>query len=95
MLKESYPYYLANKAETPNTDLVVTDKFSGEVATRVALADEKTINSAISKAVAATTAMRELAGYQRQKILNHCVRRFTERADELAQALCIEAGKTN
>jgi acyl-CoA reductase-like NAD-dependent aldehyde dehydrogenase len=26
-------------------------------------------------------------------VLAHCVKRFTERADELAQALCIEAGK--
>jgi len=26
-------------------------------------------------------------------VLMHCVRRFTERADELAEALCIEAGK--
>ena len=28
----SYPYYLANVAETPNADLAVTDKYTGEVA---------------------------------------------------------------
>jgi hypothetical protein len=39
MLKSSYPYYLANEAEAPNQDLAVVDKYSGEVATRVALAD--------------------------------------------------------
>ena len=36
MLRESYPFYLANRAEMPNTDLEVIDKYSGEVATRVA-----------------------------------------------------------
>ena len=35
-LKETYPYYLANEAKTPNTDLEVTDKYTGKVATRVA-----------------------------------------------------------
>ena len=38
MLRPSYPFYLANAPEAPNQDLVVTDKFTGAVATRVALA---------------------------------------------------------
>ena len=47
MLKRTYPYYLGNEAVAPNTDLAVTDKFTGEVATRVALADAKAIARAI------------------------------------------------
>jgi len=43
MLKKTYPYYLANVAVAANTDLEVTDKFSGEVATRVAMADAAAI----------------------------------------------------
>jgi acyl-CoA reductase-like NAD-dependent aldehyde dehydrogenase len=93
MLKSSYPYYLANKACQPNTDLEVTDKFSGEVATRVALADAKAIDAGITAAVGATEAMRKFAPYERQAVLEHCVKRFRERYDELAMALCIEAGK--
>ena len=93
MLKEKYPYYLANKAVFANTDLEVTDKYSGDVATRVAMADAKTIDEAIAWSVKAEKAMAALAPYERQAILNHCVTRFQERADELAQALCIEAGK--
>jgi acyl-CoA reductase-like NAD-dependent aldehyde dehydrogenase len=31
--------------------------------------------------------------YERQAVLEHCIKRFTERQDELAEALCIEAGK--
>ena len=47
MLKPSYPYYLGNVAVTPNTDLEVKDKFSGEVATRVAMADAQAIAKGI------------------------------------------------
>lgn len=93
MLNESYPYYLANEPLTPNTDLEVTDKYTGEVATRVALADATTIDQGITAAAEADGAMRHLPPYERQKILQHCVARFTERFDELALALCIEAGK--
>ena len=93
MLADSYPYYLANKPEQPNSDLVVTDKFSGEAATRVALADASDIDRAITAAVAATEPCREMAAYERQAVLQHCVQRFEERYEELAVALCIEAGK--
>ena len=93
MLKETYPYYLANEAVYANTDLEVTDKYSGKVATRVAMADAKTIDEAIAWSVKAEKAMAQMAPYERQAILNHCVKRFQERFDELALALCIEAGK--
>ena len=39
-LAATYPYYLANEPEAPNHDLEVLDKYTGEVATRVALADD-------------------------------------------------------
>ncbi|GAB4558401.1 MAG: aldehyde dehydrogenase family protein [Haliangiales bacterium] len=93
MLKEQYPYYLANEAKSPNTDLTVTDKFTGEVATRGAMADVSAIDEAIAAAAAADEPMRQLPAYKRQEVLNHCVRRFEERFDELAISLCIEAGK--
>lgn len=92
-LAPSYPYYLANRAEAPNQDLEVLDKYSGEVATRVALADDAAIDRGIQAAVEAAEAMAAMAAYERQAVLDHCVRRFQERFDELAMALCIEAGK--
>ncbi|TPV96583.1 MAG: aldehyde dehydrogenase family protein [Myxococcales bacterium FL481] len=92
-LRERYPLYVGNVPETPNADLVVTNKYTGEAATRVAMADRATIDRAIAAAVAATGPMRELKGYQRQAVLAHCVKRFTARAEELARSLCIEAGK--
>lgn len=93
MLKDSYPYYLGNKAKSPNADLAVTDKFTGKVVTHVAVADAVAIDKAITKAVEAAGPMHRMAPYARQAVLEHCVKRFTERFDELAESLCIEGGK--
>ena len=73
MLKPTYPYYLANVAQQPNTDLDVTDKYTGEIATRVAMADAKAIDAGIAAAVGAQEACRKMAPYQRRAILEHCV----------------------
>ena len=43
-LKDTYPLYLCNKAEQPNTDLEVTDKFTGELAFKTALATPEIID---------------------------------------------------
>lgn len=92
-LKDTYPLYLNNKAVQPNSDLEVTDKFTGEVAFRTALATPDVIEEAIAGAVRAAEPMARLASYERQGVLDHCVSRFRERFDELAYALCVEAGK--
>jgi len=93
MLAKSYPYYLANRPVAANADLAVDDKYTGEIATRVALADSRAIDEAIAAAAQAAEPMRRMAAYERQALLQHCVRRFEERSAELAEALCIEAGK--
>ena len=86
MLQESYPFYLANKAVQPNTDLKVYDKFTGEVATQVAMASPEHIDQAITAAVAAQEELNAMAAYERQAILQHCVQRFTERSEDLSKA---------
>ncbi len=92
-LKDVYPLYLNNEAVQPNTDLEVTDKFTNEVAFRTALATPDVIEEAIAGAVTATEPMAAMASYERQNVLQHCVDRFKQRYDELAYALCVEAGK--
>ena len=89
----SFPLYVANVPETPNTDLEVTDKYTGEVAYRVPLADPATIDRAIGAAVEAAEPMRRMPAYERQAVLNHCVSAFEARTEELAMSLCVEAGK--
>ena len=93
MLSKTYPYYLANKPVAANTDLVVLDKYSDKPATRVAYADAVTVRKAIVAAYKAREAMAALPPDARRDVLEHCVRRFQERHEELALALCIEAGK--
>ncbi|MBK7949364.1 MAG: aldehyde dehydrogenase family protein [Deltaproteobacteria bacterium] len=93
VIRPRYPYYLANRPVDVEKSLVVTDKYSGEEVTRVALADAAAIDHGIAAATAAAPAMAALAAYERQAILDHCVARFRERADELALLLCVEAGK--
>ena len=93
MLKDKYPCYIGNKPVLPNLDLEVIDKYTGELATRVPLADNEMINRAIELAEKSSGEVASLPSYKRQEILNHCVKRFKERFEELAMALCIEAGK--
>ncbi len=93
MLKESYPYYLANEAVYANEDLVVMDKYTGQEATKVAMASPEVIDAGITAAVEAQQACAGMPAYKRQAVLEHCVTRFRERFDELAESLCIEAGK--
>ncbi|HET9835480.1 MAG TPA: aldehyde dehydrogenase family protein [Rhodanobacteraceae bacterium] len=92
-LKDRYPYYLANQPRQPNESLAVLDKYSGEVATRVALADARAIEEAIAAAAKAATPMAAMKPYERRAVLEHCIARMAERKDELAFALCVEAGK--
>jgi len=91
--KSRYPYYLANQPVQANTDLPVLDKYSGEIATHVAMADAKAIEQAIAAAAKAAAPMAAMKPYQRRAVLEHCVVRMRERKDDLAYALCVEAGK--
>ena len=93
MLAKSYPYYLANQPQTSKEMMDVLDKYSGKVATRVAVPDVKATEKAIAAAVKATIPMRDFKPWARQQVLQHCAQRFTERREELAYALCVEAGK--
>ena len=93
LIKERYPYYLANEPVFANVDLPVTNKYTQEVATRVALADEKAIDTAITAAVNAKEELRKMRPYERKEILLKIAEEMKKRKEELAYLLCIEAGK--
>lgn len=44
MIAQTLPFYLAGEPRTPNTDLLVYDKFTGKVAYRVAQATAEDID---------------------------------------------------
>jgi acyl-CoA reductase-like NAD-dependent aldehyde dehydrogenase len=92
-MTSSRPYYVAGRAEAPNADLEVVDKHSGALAARVAMADDDAMERAIVAAHEAREPMRKLPAHARRDVLLHCVKRFEERKEELAQLLCVEAGK--
>jgi acyl-CoA reductase-like NAD-dependent aldehyde dehydrogenase len=93
MLKERYPFYLANRPQQPNIDLKVLDKYTDAVATHVARADGDVLDKAIAAAASAAEPMRRMAAWQRKAALTHLAARCKERRDELTQVLVVEAGK--
>lgn len=88
-----FPLYVAGKPVKTEQWLEVNNKFSHEVYAKVALADEKTLEKAISSAVKAEKEMAALKPFQKQKILLHCVQRFQALREELTELLVIEGGK--
>lgn len=93
MLQTEYPFYLANRPQQPNASLAVTNKYTGDVAAHVALADAEALDEAIAAAADAAAPMRRLAAWQRKAVLRQLATRCRDRAAELADSLTIEAGK--
>ena len=93
MIRETYPYFLAGELSSSEHQIQVTDKFSGQVVSSVSLATPDVFEAAFTSASDSRRAMKELPPFERKAILSHCVKRFHEQFEELAMALCIEAGK--
>ncbi len=87
------PFYLANQPVLDGSLLDVTDKYSGVIGARVHMASPAHIEQAIAACEAAAPAMAALPAFRRQEVLQHCVREFELRAEDLALSLCFEAGK--
>jgi len=92
-MPKQFPIYIANRAEFPNAELPVTTKYSGETFAEVPLAKAADLDRAIAAATNAAPEMAAMKPFQREAILRHCLTRFRERYDELADLLCAEAGK--
>ena len=88
-----YPLYVAGKAASTGQWLEVHDKYRNTVYARVALADAKVLEKAISASVKAEQEMAALKPFQKQQILLHCVKRFNELREELTEILIAEGGK--
>lgn len=88
-----YPLYVAGKAVATGQWLEVHDKYTNTVHARVALADEKVLEKAISASVKAEVDMATLKPFEKQKVLLHCVKRFNELREELTEILIVEGGK--
>jgi len=87
------PLRLAGLNATNGRVLDVRDAYTGDIAARVALAGAAELERAITSAVASAPALRNTKPYERAALLTACARKFTERAEDLAQTLTTEAGK--
>ena len=92
-VKSHYPLYLGNRPVTVSQTLTVKNKLDGSVIATVSMAGPETVKEAIALAVKAQPAMERLGGFERKKILKHCVRRFRQREEELSVVLALEGGK--
>jgi len=92
-MSQRLPIYIAGRPVQGTATVEVIDKYSGNVAARVTRADASHVEQAISAAHGARATMAAVPPDARRDVLEHCVRRFGERRDELAQLLCTEAGK--
>lgn len=93
MLRPVYHCWLAGAPVDTGRALTVRNKYTGEAAATVALADAAAMQRAVSAAAEAFARTRRLPAYERQAILQHVVRRVGERAEELAHVLAVEVGK--
>ncbi|TWT40933.1 Sulfoacetaldehyde dehydrogenase [Phycisphaerae bacterium RAS1] len=93
MLRDRYGYWLANRPIDSGGEAVVTNKYTGQPAARVRLADAGAMEAAIAAAARAFDETRRMPGYSRQRVLRQVVNGIERRAAELAGVLAVEAGK--
>ncbi len=87
------PLFFANRPLMTAETMPVIDKYRGESCAEVCVATAPLVTQAVTAAVHAEEAMRKLPAWRRRDVLRYCVQRFEERREELALALCLEAGK--
>eukprot|EP01132_Coremiostelium_polycephalum_P004768 gene4768-5948_t len=93
-VKETYPIYVASKKVTSApTYLNVIDKYTGEVASKVPMADPKLIEDSIAGASKSAEKMKSLHYSTRKNILLGIADQIKKRGDELAKAIVVEVGK--
>lgn len=89
----TFPLYVAGRRRETDSQLPVYDKFCGRQIASTAVADGGLMEEAIAAAYGAVSAMKKMRPFARAEVLHHCVKRFKDRSEELAQLLCSEAGK--
>jgi acyl-CoA reductase-like NAD-dependent aldehyde dehydrogenase len=90
----SLPLYLAGKFVTTKKTVDVTNPFDDSTVATVSQAGAKEIDAAIQAATDAFEEMKKLEPVDRSNILKHIASRLSERAEEFAETLTKENGKT-
>ncbi|MBB5435053.1 aldehyde dehydrogenase family protein [Nocardiopsis composta] len=87
------PFWLAGAAMTGDSEIQVTNPYTGESAGSVAVPSPEQIEEAVAAADAVAASFAALPAYVRAEALAHVARRITERTEEFAQLITAESGK--
>ena len=87
------PFWLAGNAATGDSELMVTNPYTGEVTGTVAVPSTAQIEEAVAAADTVARRAAELPAHARAEALTHTARRIAERKDELAATITAESGK--
>lgn len=88
------PLYINGEFRKTDTTVNVINPYTGDTVAIVSQAGKKEIDEAIDGAVKALEQTRKMEPYERKAVLDHIVKRLTERAEEFAETLTSENGKT-
>jgi acyl-CoA reductase-like NAD-dependent aldehyde dehydrogenase len=87
------PFILAGSPVASRVSDVVTDRYSGRAAFRVAVPQAAHIEKAIAAGLEAERAMREMPAFARAQVLAELANRIEARRRDFERLLCTEAGK--
>ncbi|WP_285757343.1 aldehyde dehydrogenase family protein [Nocardiopsis ansamitocini] len=87
------PFWLAGVAAAGDTELTVTNPYTGRVAGTVAVPTPAQIEAAVAAAHAVLDEAAALPAHVRAEALAHTSRRLDERSEEIARVITAESGK--
>lgn len=92
-MSKAYKTFINGEWIETGKTLNVENKFNGEVFANVPVADEDLTKQAIDYAEEAFKTFRKCPSHQRAKILERTAELILERGEEIAEIICLEAGK--
>jgi len=72
----------------------IEDKYTGEVFARIPIANETFVDKALEAAEKATSVVADMPIHKRAAILEEIAHKITERSEEIAEIIALEAGKS-
>lgn len=87
------PFWLAGSATTGDSELTVTNPYTGRTVATVAVPTPEQIEQAVAAAHGVLDETAALPAHVRSEALAHVARRLKERSEEIAQLITAESGK--
>ena len=92
-MTSQFKFLVGGEWRSSDEKLYIANPFNGSAVGVVSMAHEKDLDDAIQHSVDAFSAMRELSGYERSKILWRIAQSIEKRRQEFAELITNESGK--